>query len=108
MVYRCQSLHLCISLFGTCSGKSARAGDARGETLLHRTEEVAEAHSAHPQLFDLCEYLADRERLCQHMSAGGFCSSMVPVLPSAGLLFSDTSRLRLHLCWLAYWLSSYA
>lgn len=33
-------------------------------------ESVAEAHSAHAQLFDLCEYLADRERLCQHMSGG--------------------------------------
>ena len=38
--------------------------------LLSRTEAVAEAHSAHAQLFDLCEYLADRDRLCQHMSAG--------------------------------------
>ena len=50
-----------------CSG---RAGNARGEVLLSRTEAVAEAHSAHAQLFDLCEYLADRDRLCQHMSAG--------------------------------------
>ena len=55
-----------------CS-KIAHAGDARGETLLHRTESVAEAHSAHAQLFDLCEYLADRDRLCQHMSAGALC-----------------------------------
>ena len=31
---------------------------------------MAEAHSAHAQLFDLCELLADRKRLCQHMSAG--------------------------------------
>lgn len=33
---------------------------------------MAEAHSAHAQIFDLCEYLADKDRLCQHMSAGGF------------------------------------
>ena len=50
--------------------RSGHAGDARGEVLLSRTEAVAEAHSAHAQLFDLCEYLADRGRLCQHMSAG--------------------------------------
>ena len=50
--------------------RSGHAGDARGGVLLSRTEAVAEAHSAHAQLFDLCEYLVDRDRLCQHMSAG--------------------------------------
>ena len=51
------------------------AGDTRGETLLHSMESVALAHSAHAQLFDLCEYLADRERLCQHMIDGELCQS---------------------------------
>ena len=50
--------------------RSGHAGDARGEVLLSRAEAVAEAHSAHAQLFDLCEYAADRGRLCQHMRAG--------------------------------------
>jgi hypothetical protein len=55
--------------------------------LLSRCESVAEAHSAHAQLFDLCELLADRERLCQHMSAGEasaqhpYVSYLEPVSP---------------------------
>ncbi len=49
---------------------SPPAGNARGEALLSRVESVAEAHSAHAQLFDLCELLADRKRLSLHMSAG--------------------------------------
>ena len=59
--------------FGRCNVNRAlppSAGDPRGEALLSRCESVAEAHSAHAQLFDLCELLADRERLCQHMSTG--------------------------------------
>ena len=73
--------------------RCGHAGDARGEVLLSRTEAVAEAHSAHAQLFDLCEYLADRDRLCQHMSAGTFCMPVTHLLS-----FCDTHDSCVHTC----------
>ncbi|BDA43944.1 Nuclear pore complex protein NUP133 [Coccomyxa sp. Obi] len=44
-------------------------GDSCGEALLQRVESLAQAHAAHAQLFDLCEFLGDRARLHDHMAA---------------------------------------
>ncbi|KAK9808624.1 hypothetical protein WJX72_000762 [[Myrmecia] bisecta] len=44
-------------------------GDPFGESMLQRVESLAEAHRGYSQLFDVCAYLEDAERLYGHMAA---------------------------------------
>lgn len=46
------------------------AGDPTGEVLLQRVESLAQAHDAHAQMFELCEFLGDQERLHRFMTSG--------------------------------------
>jgi len=39
--------------------------------LLDRVESLAQAHAAHAQLFELCEFWGDQGRLHEHMAIGG-------------------------------------
>jgi hypothetical protein len=78
------------------------SGDGRGEALLQRVESLAQAHAAHAQLFDLCEFLGDRGRLHDHMAA-----SVLPH-PFRHTFYCKPARMRTHRQTLPFWLKERA